>query len=116
GSNKKDWLVYLYNIEGKALSMLERWQEGRERLDAALGIARELGDELLIAYSQKTLSEALYLRGDFQAVERHLVEAAAAFQRHGMQKPLKNAYMKLARLCFATGRLEESKSYSDMAK
>ncbi|WP_337861746.1 AAA family ATPase [Nitrososphaera sp.] len=116
GSNKKDWLVYLYNIEGKALSMLERWQEGRERLDAALGIARELGDELLIAYSQKTLSEALYLRGDFQAAERHLVEAAAAFQRHGMQKPLKNAYMKLARLCFATGRLEESKSYSDMAK
>lgn len=114
--NNKNWLVHLYNIEGKALSMLGRWQEARERLDMALKIASELHDQLSIAHSQKTLSETLYLRGDFSEAEKNLIEAATAFQRHGMKRPLKSTYMKLARLCLARGRLEECKSYSDMAK
>lgn len=114
--NNKNWLVYFYNIEGKALSMLGRWDEARERLEMALRTAHELHDPLLIAHSQKVLSEAAYLQGDFQAAEKHLVEAAAIFEEHGMKRPLNSIYMKLARLCFATGRLEESKFYSDRAK
>lgn len=114
--NNKNWLVYFYNIEGKALSMLGRWDEARERLEMALRTAHELHDPLLIAHSQKVLSEAAYLQGDFQAAEKHLVEAAAIFEEHGMKRPLNSIYMKLARLCFATGRPEESKSYSDRAK
>lgn len=114
--NNKNWLVHLYSIEGKALSMLGRWQEADERLNMALKTAHELQDQLLIAHSQKMLSEALYLKGEFKMAEKNLIDAATVFQKNGFEKPLKSTYMKLARLCFATGRLEESKSYSDKAK
>jgi len=57
------------------------------------------------------------LKGDFDAVERNLLEAASTFQRYpDKKKLLQSIYMKLARLCFATGRPEQSVSYLGMVK
>jgi ATP/maltotriose-dependent transcriptional regulator MalT/DNA-binding transcriptional ArsR family regulator len=114
GRNK---LLYLYLVEGKALSMLERWEEAKERLEEALKTANNISDDLLMGYTLRGLSESLYLKGDFAAVEKNLTEAALIFQRYPDKKKfLYSIYMKLARLCFATGRPEQSVSYLGMVK
>jgi hypothetical protein len=87
-----------------------------ERLEQGLSIARETGDPLLVAHSQRTLGEALYLKGDFGPVEKHLLDAAAVFREHRMEDQIKKTCMKLARMYFATGRPEKSQRYSEMAK
>jgi len=113
----KNKLVYLYAAEGKALSMLERWDEAKERLEEAVKSANKTANELIVAYTLRILSESLYLKGDFDAVERNLLEAASTFQRYpDKKKLLQSIYMKLARLCFATGRPEQSVSYLGMVK
>jgi ATP/maltotriose-dependent transcriptional regulator MalT/DNA-binding PadR family transcriptional regulator len=120
---EKDKLVYLYVTEGKALSMLEKWDEAKERLREAVKIATKLSrqdnreGDLLTAYALRIVSESLYLQGDFDSVEKDLLNSAYIFQKYNnTEKLLQDIYMKLARLYFATGRHEESKSYSDMAK
>jgi ATP/maltotriose-dependent transcriptional regulator MalT len=113
----KNKLVHLYAVEGKALSMLERWDEAKERLEDALKTANKISNDLIVAYTLRVLSESLYLKGDFDAVEKNLLEAASTFQRYpGKKKLLQSIYMKLARLCFATGKPEESLSYLGMVK
>jgi hypothetical protein len=121
----KSKLAYLYGIQGKALSMLEKWDEARERLGEAIKIARFYSSpssdsinnsDLLVAHSMRIISESFYLQGDFVAVEKYLLQAAAIFQKYrNMERMLHDIYMKLARLYFAIGRNEESKSYSDLA-
>ncbi|MGH9977827.1 MAG: hypothetical protein ACRD8Z_18625, partial [Nitrososphaeraceae archaeon] len=124
----KSKLAYLYAIQGKALSMLEKWDEANERLGEAIKIARyysslssdndnnNANNNLLAAHSLRLISESFYLQGEFVAVEKYLLQAAAIFQKYkNMERVLHDVYMKLARLYFATGRNEESKSYSEMA-
>jgi ATP/maltotriose-dependent transcriptional regulator MalT len=121
----KSKLAYLYGIQGKALSMLEKWDEASERLGEAIKVARFYSSlssdninnsDLLVAHSMRIISESFYLQGDFVAVEKYLLQAAAIFQEYrNMERVLHDVYLKLARLYFATGRNEESKSYSDLA-
>lgn len=114
GMDKKS-LVYLFNIEGKAYAMIEKWQESKERLDQALQIAEKLGDKILIAQTKRIIGEALYLKGEFASVEKNLLEAASIFKSCDAEDYLKSIYMKLARMYFATGRPEKSQQYSDLA-
>lgn len=114
----KKSLVYLLNIEGKAYALMEKWQESKEWLDQALKIAEMLdagSKNITIAYTKKILGEALYLKGEFTQVEKHLLGAASIFKSLQMEEPLKGIYMKLARMYFATGRPEKSQHYSDLA-
>jgi ATP/maltotriose-dependent transcriptional regulator MalT len=114
----KKSLIYLLNIEGKAYALMEKWQESKERLDQALQIAEMLdagSKNIVIAYTKKIIGEALYLKGEFTQVEKHLLEAASIFKDLQMEEPQKGIYMKLARMYFATGRPEKSQHYSDLA-
>jgi ATP/maltotriose-dependent transcriptional regulator MalT len=115
----KKSLIYLLNIEGKAYALMEKWQESKERLDQALQIAKMLdagsSKNIAIAYTKKVIGEALYLKGEFTEVEKHLLEAASIFKGLQMEEPQKGIYMKLARMYFATGRPEKSQHYSDLA-
>ncbi len=115
GMDKKS-LTYFLNIEGKACAMMEKWQESMERLDQALQIAEKLGDEILIAHTKTIIGEALYLKGEFNSVEKYLLDAASLFKsRKAEDHHLKGIYMKLARMYFATGQPEKSQQYSDLA-
>lgn len=114
GMDKKS-LAYLFNTEGKAYAMMEKWQESKERLDQALQIAEKLGDEILIAHTKMIIGEALYLKGEFAPVEKNLLDAASVFKSNKAEDHLKSIYMKLARMYFATGRPEKSQQYSDLA-
>ncbi|MGH9922984.1 MAG: hypothetical protein ACRD38_09545, partial [Nitrososphaerales archaeon] len=114
GIDKKS-MVYLFNIEGKAYAMIEKWQESKERLGQALQIAEKLGDGMLIAHTKQVIGEAFYLKGEFASAEKFLLDAASLFKSHNAKDDLKNIYMKLTRMYFATGRPEKSQKYSDLA-
>lgn len=112
----RDQLAYFYNLLGKALSMLQRWDEAKENLEKASKLSKNLADENLLAYSLRNYGESLYLHGDLHAAEKSLLKAINSFCKcAGTEKALRSIYMILARLYFVTGRADESKKYSDMA-
>jgi len=114
---KRDQLPYFYNVQGKALSMLQRWGEAKENLEKAAKLSNSISDAHLLAYSLRNYGESLYLHGDLNAAEKSLLKAANKFCKYDdTEKALRGIYMMLARLYFATGRAEESRKYSDMAK
>ncbi len=84
----KNKLAYLYAAEGKALSMLERWDEANEKLEEALKTANKISNELIVAYTLRVFSESLYLKGDFDEVEKNLLVAASIFQHYPDKKPI----------------------------
>lgn len=113
----RDQLGYFYNIRGKALSMLYRWDEGKRDLEKTIKLSEDASDMRLLAYSLRNYGDSLYLHGDFHGAEKRLLQAAKMFSRQNKaDKALGLIYMRLTRLYFATGRFEESKKYSDLAK
>jgi ATP/maltotriose-dependent transcriptional regulator MalT len=112
----RDQLGYFYNIKGKALSMLQRWEEAKENLEKTMKSSEDASDKRLLGYSLRNYGESLYLHGDLTGAEKRLRNAAEIFSRYdGAQKALRSTYVMLARLYFATGRPEQSKTYSDLA-
>jgi ATP/maltotriose-dependent transcriptional regulator MalT len=112
----RDQLGYFYNIKGKALSMLQRWEEAKENLEKTMKSSEDSSDKRLLGYSLRNYGESLYLHGDLTGAEKRLRNAAKIFSRYdGAQKALRSTYVMLARLYFATGRPEQSKTYSDLA-
>ena len=95
---------------------LRRWDEGRENLEKAIKLSKDVSNERLLAHSLKSYGDSLYLRGDFEGAERRLLQAAKFFAQQKSERALKAVYMRLARLYFATGRFEESLKYSDMVR
>ena len=114
--NNRDQLGYFYNILGKAFSMLQRWDEAKENLEKSVKFSENASDERLRAFSLRNHGESLYLLGDLEGAEKRFLRSAEIFSKYdGTQVALRSLYVMLARLCFATGRPEESKTYSDMA-
>jgi hypothetical protein len=110
-------LGYLYNILGKSLSMLQKWNEAKDNLEKAIILSKKVSDDLLLAYSLRNYGDSLYLHGDLHGAERRLLHAANIFGKHKKtERALRMIYMRLARLYFAIGKPEESKMYSDMAR
>jgi ATP/maltotriose-dependent transcriptional regulator MalT len=112
----RDQLGYFYNVKGKALSMLQRWNEAKENLEKTVKLSENASDKRLLAYSLRNYGESLYLHADLIGAEKSLLHAAEIFSKYnGSQKALRSTYVMLARLYFATGRPEQSKIYSDLA-
>jgi ATP/maltotriose-dependent transcriptional regulator MalT len=110
-------LGYLYNMLGKTLSMLQKWDDAKGNLEKAIKVSKNISDDLLLAYSLRNYGDSLYLHGDLHGAEKKLLHAANIFGKHNnTERALRIVYMRLARLYFATGRAEESKKYSDMAR
>jgi hypothetical protein len=110
-------LGYLYNMLGKTLSMLQKWDNARGNLEKAIKLSKNISDDLLLAYSLRNYGDSLYLHGDLYGAEKKLLRAASIFSKQdNAERALRIVYMRLARLYFATGRAEESKKYSDMAR
>src|SRR5437867_8314359 len=68
--------VYLYSVEGKALAMMQKWNESDKKLENAIKIARNLPDKYVMAYALKNYGEAYYLRGKLDIVDEKLHAAA----------------------------------------
>jgi ATP/maltotriose-dependent transcriptional regulator MalT len=110
-------LGYLYIILGKALSMLQKWDKAKDNLEKAVKLSKNVSNELLLAYSLRNYGDSLYLHGDLYGAEKRLLHAANIFGKHDKtERALRIIYMRLARLYFATGKFEESRKYSDMAR
>jgi ATP/maltotriose-dependent transcriptional regulator MalT len=110
-------LIYLFCIEGKALAMLQRWEEAKQKLDESVRLSQKLCNEHLMAYSLKNYAEASYLNGNLDSAEMNLLHATQILSRDSIQdKALQRIYMKLARLYFLKGRYEKSKEYSELVK
>jgi tetratricopeptide (TPR) repeat protein len=112
-----DGLIYLFCTGGKALAMLQRWEEAKQKLDESVRLSQKLCDEHLMACSLKNYAEASYLKGDLDSAETNLLHAAQILSRYsGPDKMLQRIYMKLARLYFLKGRYEKSMEYSELVK
>jgi ATP/maltotriose-dependent transcriptional regulator MalT len=110
-------LIHLFCIEGKALAMLQRWEEAKQKLDESVRLSQKLCNEHLMAYSLKNYAEASYLNGNLDSAEMNLLQAAQILSRYSIpDKTLKRIYMKLARLYFQKGKYEKSKEYSELVK
>jgi ATP/maltotriose-dependent transcriptional regulator MalT len=112
-----DGLIYLFCTGGKALAMLQRWEEAKQKLDESVRLSQKLCNEHIMACSLKNYAEASYLKGDLDSAETNLLHAAQILSRYsGPDKMLQRIYMKLARLYFLKGRYEKSKEYSELVK
>jgi ATP/maltotriose-dependent transcriptional regulator MalT/DNA-binding transcriptional ArsR family regulator len=110
-------LIYLYNILGRALSMIQKWDQAKDILEKAVKLSKNISNDLLLAYSLRNYADSLYLHGELHGSEKRFLHAASIFGKHDKtEKAQRIVYMRLARLYFATGRAEESKKYSDMAR
>lgn len=110
-------LIYLFCIGGKALAMLQRWEEAKQKLDESVRLSQKLCNEHLMAYSLKNYAEASYLNGNLDSAEMNLLHATQILSRYSiLDKTLQRIYMKLARLYFLKGRYEKSKEYSELVK
>jgi ATP/maltotriose-dependent transcriptional regulator MalT len=115
-NTNRNQLGYFYNVKGKALSMLQRWDEAKENLEKTVKLSENASDDRLLAFSLRNYGESLYLHGDLNGAEKRLLRAAEIFSKtNGTLRALRSTYVMIARLYFATGRPEESKTYSDMA-
>jgi ATP/maltotriose-dependent transcriptional regulator MalT len=112
-----DGLIYLLCTAGKALAMLQRWEEAKQKLDESIRLSQKLCNEHLMACSLKNYAEASYLKGDLDSAETNLLHAAQILSRYSTpDRTLQRIYMKLARLYFLKGRYEKSKQYSELVK
>jgi tetratricopeptide (TPR) repeat protein len=110
-------LIYLYNILGRALSMLQKWDQAKDILEKAVKLSKNISNDLLLAYSLRNYGDSLYLHGELHGSEKRFLHAASIFGKYDKtEKAQRIVYMRLARLYFAIGRAEESKKYSDMAR
>jgi tetratricopeptide (TPR) repeat protein len=110
-------LIYLYNILGRALSMLQKWDQAKDILEKAVKLSKNISNDLLLAYSLRNYGDSLYLYGELHGSEKRFLHAASIFGKYDKtEKAQRIVYMRLARLYFAIGRAEESKKYSDMAR
>jgi DNA-binding transcriptional ArsR family regulator/tetratricopeptide (TPR) repeat protein len=110
-------LIYLYNILGRALSMLQKWDQAKDSLEKAVKLSKNISHDLLLGYSLRNYADSLYLHGELHDSEKRFLHAASIFGKHDKtEKAQRIVYMRLARLYFAIGRAEESKKYSDMAR
>jgi DNA-binding NarL/FixJ family response regulator len=91
----------LLAAQGHALMGLRRWEEARDRCEAALATARDLGDESLAAAPGITLGLVLAFLGDLEGGELRVREALARSTR-GEEEA--RAYVHLGELLRLRGR------------
>jgi DNA-binding CsgD family transcriptional regulator/tetratricopeptide (TPR) repeat protein len=93
---------------GVTLGWLSRWEEARERLEAAIGLAAEAGAAAEEAHARMRLGIGLAHLGDPAAGERHVRAAAEVADRVGRPEDVLYSRVYLAEALRLGGRVEEA--------
>jgi DNA-binding CsgD family transcriptional regulator/tetratricopeptide (TPR) repeat protein len=88
----------LLAAEGHALMGMRRWEEARDRCQAALAAVAEVGDDVQAAAAGVTLGLVLAFLGDADAGEIHLRRALDLSQRIGAGEQTARGYVHLGEL------------------
>jgi tetratricopeptide (TPR) repeat protein/predicted Ser/Thr protein kinase len=102
---------------GRALAEAGRGEEAQKTLDEALGLARDLKNEPLIAQSLNLQGDAAFYRGDFKAAHTLYGQALQAASHTKDRDKLLESKIGLAKVAIREGHPREaSKSLKNLAK
>ncbi len=94
------------SIAGHALLYLGRVAEAKIRLQEALLIARQLGQQRLLAYLLRCLGMASSLDGDAVAARRHMREALRIYEALAAKLGVANIMLDLSEVEFHAGNVD----------
>ena len=104
------WLPEIQGTYGNALTLMGRGDEAQKNLDEALGMARELKNNPLIARILNFEGDRLFYRGDFKAARSFFEQASQAAARTTDREQILLSKFNLAKVAVKEGRSRESLS------
>ena len=104
------WLPEIQGTYGNALTLMGRGDEAQKNLDEALGMARELKNNPLIARILNFEGDRLFYRGDFKAARSFFEQASQAAARTTDREQILLSKFNLAKVAVREGRSRETLS------
>ena len=100
---------------GQHCCFMGLYEQAQPRLEEALGIARELGDDALVEHVLQPLGIAAAWRNDVPSARKYLEEAASLARNIGNERELAAALNGLAQLHRVEGELDKAESLYEQA-
>jgi tetratricopeptide (TPR) repeat protein/predicted Ser/Thr protein kinase len=101
------WLPEIQGAYGNALALIGRGDEAQKNLDEALGMARELKNDPLIAQTLNYQGDRLFYRGDFKAARTFFEQASQVAARTTDREQVLLSKFNLAKIAVKEGRSHE---------
>ena len=102
--DKSYWLAEILSGYGSALNQIGRGDDGQKSLEEALGLARELQNDTLVAQTLGFQGDRLFYRGDYKPARALYEQGLAAATRAGDGGLALTARISLAKLDTKDGR------------
>ncbi len=102
--DKSYWLAEILSGYGSALNQIGRGDDGQKTLEEALGLARELQNDTLVAQTLGFQGDRLFYRGDYKPARALYEQGLAAATRAGDGGLALSARISLAKLDTKDGR------------
>src|SRR5690606_29806765 len=92
------------------------WRQGdlkgaRPQLEAALAVARELGDDVSAITALRSLGALAQNAADYESARRLMGESIALAERLGNAEAVANTYLSLGNVALDLGRHEEAEAH-----